>query len=701
MGKGVRPKTCISPASAVDSKQGRRDQADDAAGGRRNSDPRGFANPTLSSLIKIKPVAIIRAYDDITDHKSLLDKTRVLEKLRNTQIRSPLLDLRRLELEELVNTKSFEVINTELDTIIHDAQSFVLELSARYGDAAYRLDLANSWDTLDDATRMKAVENFAAGAEERARLVSDLESKLRLWKETIENSKKILKVTSSDPPLSQIGQLIEKAEQVTEEHQKSCFMWSSKITHVNVQVMCHYFQQLAFNAISNVCTCQREFDKMVERYGMKNMTIQTNVFQEMGSLLARESAPQIRCLFSESDSKPSLMKKVTFAQASSCTDLFQQQHSPDDMEQGISLMSFENILNLIILHNERILLRLIFARFTPDEMKTKKKTSARKTWKIGDWAPDEKGSCIQDMYKESDEAFWSLFWAQFTDPLVRVFMDHDVAVWPPLLDQIRNVCLSINDLSIPALTSLSKAYTQLFRIYSEHTWSNQHRKMIHAMEELDSSNPATLLTEDKLSTVIGSFALLAVDPIVVLIRDCESGSVADESLHCLTLSINTLINWINCEDMSNWPLAPAVTLIWGDLQSLSHILKSLGEAESVAQFERDVRGVRASHMEHILSRVSQNSRTLVKRNMPRSEYRSRICKSTPAWMLECFDEAVSEVIGALSSLSMQRGTQVQFVSAFLDGCLAEMVQDPVKFSQSGAREFAHDAEEHLSGGYDM
>lgn len=687
MAKGGRPKTCSSPISAGDFRAKGESESENVihpVPGRRNSDLRGFTNPTLSSLSKSKPVAVIRAYDEVADHKNLIEKSKVLEKLRSTQIRSPLLDQRRQELENLLQTKSHEVIRNELSTIVKESQTFEHELQARHGDASYRFDIAKCCNTLDETTRTKAVQNFTANSDDRFRLVHELEVNVRRWTDTIIGSKRILKALQSDPVATEVGHLIEEIEQDMERHLKSCFAWSAKISNINVQVMCRYFDDLSFNTISNVCVCHQDLAKIISKHDMNNSAVITNEFGVMAEFLAEESPCQFHCLFPESSSSSS--KKVTFAPASSCCDLFPE-HSTHETEGASSGMSFENVLNIIILRNQRILLRMMFARYTPDERKPKKKSSPRKTWKINDYVIRDKQTCFHNHYRQLDETFWNLFWNHFTGPLVHVFTAHDITDWPPLLHEIRNTCLSINELSHSALTSLSKAYTQLFRVYSEHIWSVYHRKMIQAMDRCDVQNSTTFLTDDQLSTSIGCYAQCAVDPIVLMIRECESDG--NESLHCLTLSINTLINWINCENMNDWPIVTAVILVWGDLERLCSSLKSLGDDEKLAHFEQDVREVQVLNIKCILGRVSHESRLIVKRNMPRSRYKSRVCRTSSTWMLECFRETVGQLLGTVNKFSMPG---VEFLDAFLGGCLAELVQDPLKFSHSGAKGFANDAE---------
>lgn len=195
------------------------------------------------------------------------------------------------------------------------------------------------------------------------------------------------------------------------------------------------------------------------------------------------------------------------------------------------------------------------------------------------------------------------------------------------------------------------------------------------------------MSDNQLSTSIGYFAQCAVDPIAILIRDCDDES--SESLHCLTLTINTLINWINCEDINAWPIVTAVVLVWGDLQRLSNTLKTFGDAEKLAHFEQDVREVQVVNMKSILGRVSHNSRLLVRKNMPRSDYKSRVCRTSSTWMLECFEKSSGYVLETMISLSMPG---MEFLDAFLDGCLAELMQEPLRFSHSGAKGFASDAE---------
>lgn len=690
----VRPKTSVNYSQVESWKTNKRTfhaSGEVMDGGRRNSEPRGFADPTLSSLNKVKPVAVIKAYDDITDHKSLLDKTKILEKLRNTQIRSPLLDQRRQELEQLVNSKSLKVIRADLTLIASDAQSFVSELSARYGDASYRLDLVNAWQSLDDETRIKAVQNFAASDEERSRLLSDLRSKIIFWEDTIDSCSKVLNVTSVDPPISEIRELITKARQVIDTHTKACFLWSCKIVNVNVQVMCHHFDQLPFGTIRNLIRCLQEFEDLICRHEMSDVAIVGDEFRQMAEYQAKTASLRFSPLFLDHDESDGSSRRVTFATAYVIAD--EEKDSLDkEAVESILALSFENILNVIALHNQRTLLRLIFARYCSHEAKLKKKPTSRATWKLKCKGPRGTTQPLLSLYQQSDEAFWNTFWAQFPDPLVNVFMSHDIVTWPPVLQQMRTLCLS-GELSSPAFLSLSKAYNQLFKTHSENMWSNDHRRMILEMEHF---SPNSIMMKDQLSTKIGSSALSSVQTISLLIRNCESGKVTEESFHCLTLSVNTLLNWVTCEDMAKWPITSAVTFVWSDLHSIHQLVTCLGEDEKLTKLGMDVKSVQSECIQIVLQSVTRKSREIVKKNMPRSEYRSRECKSSDDWLPHSFEEAVREAIQSVETFPTGREAVAAFVNEFVSGCLAAFQEDPPRFSSSGARTLGRDVESLLS-----
>ena len=653
-------------------------------GFRRNSEAiRRLTAPTLSSLNKIKPIAVIKAYDEVADQKTLLEKSKVLEKLRSTHIRSPLLDQRREELEEIFRIKSYEIIHNELSHIIDDARTLVMFLSARYGDCSYRLDLANSWSTMEQETRVKAIENFSSDCEERTRLVMEVSAKFRFWHETIDSSLKIQSANSCDPPLSDISLIISRATQMIELHKKSCLLWLSKIMTINSKITCIYFDSLSFETISSICYCIQQFERLCESSDSRKLV--PNLFEALAEHLCRVVAQELKWLFPNVSQAP--VKPDTIIRKSQLV-IFDGQSLPNaeignDSETGCDhQITFSNILEVNIMNCQRNVLRLIYAHYSYESPKdkSKKKNAGRKKWKLSPIIESPDMSSGEYLYQNADLTFWKTFWVNFESEIVNVFVMQPISTWKKVLDQVSDACKTSDELSPAAVSVLSSAYERLIRLLCEHEWSVHHRKMLQAMEVVD---PDTQMNASGTRTLIGSSVLAAVEPVVTLVKRCGAD---DECIHSLTLTINTFINWIDCEDFTLWPLMPTVVLIWSDLQTFIEQTKSMCD-ETDSSLQHDLLRVQESNIEKTLQRLTIKGRELIKERLPRSNYRSRDCTPNLMWLVNCFEETDGEIIEKLNFLSQQETASLMSRS-FLTACLQEFIEEPVRFSTSGARAFA-------------
>lgn len=745
----TRPKTCVE-GSKLNIRED--DKVTLIKSPRRGSEPKGtsFANPTLSSLNKSRPIAIIKAYDDVSDHRSLLEKTKILSKLKSSSISSPMLQQRKLELEEIINSKSFSIIKSDLLMLAVDGREFIRVLSCRYADAAYRLEMASS-TKVDRTTR--AVENFVSSSEQRTLQVKELESKIKEWSETLTTCSEIAAEAKCDVS-DNLMLLLEKASIVYDVHKKNSFLWMDKIVQANIETMCHYFDYLDFNEVVKICQTRIDLHRLAQLHGMtpqdypnsENRSLLNEVII-MAEVAAKEAVLSINRLFfdnvvpldeeveeqEENDKEVEeerhqsrqkeneARKRVKFTAVSndSSSDYFslQGELSPESLEyKDVVLMrgDLESLLSFILIRNQRSILRLFYAMISGHDKRGKsdmrypnntriRKPHSRKTWnKLHPLFLNQ--SSLHDYfsdYASVDNLFWQTFWLKTEDLLVQEVvqlpLEETSLETQVFLEQLQKVIRFSSEFSSQALSSLDQVYCRLRWRVSQTSWSHFQRNMISHMEVFESRNPSSALIENELSTHIGRNASLAISAIACFINDCRQEQLFDESNHCLTLTLHTFFNWLQCEDVQTFSAGVSIALIFSDMTSMIRTLNQVSYYPEVVKFTKDFVHQRIKLLQAFKAVFAENCLAAFSQELPKKDYRSRVCPehaTNSSWTDKCLESTLNPVICLLNQLSVTGEDKLSFVDIFLESLLKILLNEnnDVKFSVSGSRCFKSDME---------
>jgi hypothetical protein len=724
---------------------------------RRGSEPRttSFANPTLSSLNKTRPVAVIKAYDDISDHRSLLEKTKILSKLKSSTISSPMLVQRRSELEDIINNKSYSIIKGDLLMLAVDGREFIRILSYRFGDAAYRLEMASS-NKIDKSTRIRAVENFVSASEERILQIKELEFKIRGWSQTLTSCREIAAEAKSSLT-DNLTLLLEKSSIVYDVHKKNSFLWMDKIVDVNLETMCHYFDHLDFNEIIRICQIRSDLCRLAQSYGMTSQDYSgqqsLNEIIMMAQVAAKECVLSINQLFFndvrpqiEDDDGPEgideeieyndredrqketdVGNRVKFIAASSTGVRPDSSCDYVSSQEELSLESLEckdgfldrrnlgSLLSFILIRNQRVILRLFYALIASDKSRKsgdtrypnnrQRKPPTRKTWKKLQQIPVTQWSTHDFFdYASVDQLFWQTFWKRTEELLVQEVVQLPIEEASPetksFLEQLQKVIQFSSEFSSQALSSLERVYCRLKWRVSQSSWSTFQRNMISFMESFDSGNPTfalNSLTENKLCTLIGSSASMAVSVIASFITEClNQEDLTCEAIHCLTLTLNTFFNWLQCVEVKKFSIEFSIALIFSDMTSMIESLSQVSYYLEVKKFRKDV----VDHREKLLSifkvTFAEKCFAILTQQLPKRDYRSRSCPAYSnkcSWIDVCLECTLTPVLACLNQMQStdeQKNQKVSFVDIFLESLLKIVLNDDndIKFSVSGSHCFS-------------
>ena len=443
-----------------------------------------FRLPTLSSLKKRRPVAVIKACTEnlmnepSADHKSVIESSRMLERLRSVQTRSPLLEQKKQELEDMISLKVIAVSKYDLLETSRDASNCVHDLASLYGQISYKLDLSMDRD-VDESVKIEAVKSFIASIHSCFFRASALDRKIEAWRETINNCTKLLNVTNTRSKVSSVEELLKTTSQNVDSAIKSCIIWASKIINSNSKIMSNYFPLLPFEVISRICSENQETSFLIRKY---NLIPDVLPVVNIPILMAEKNAHDAATDFSNMIFQPSI---------------------PSNGEPKLDLDSF---FGMVVSNNQRDLLKLIYALndekslFSP--IRTPGKSfgnspsgrKSRATWN------DLKNNT--NFYRESDQIYWSSFWSEFKEELLKqtfikksAFLESegldltDISFGFPVLESIKSFVVegSGSEFSEEAIKALDSVYCELHRILSDKKWSINHRLALTSMDSFKSS----------------------------------------------------------------------------------------------------------------------------------------------------------------------------------------------------------------------
>lgn len=425
-----------------------------------------FASPTLSSLSKIKPIAVIKAYDDLTGSKELLEKSRVLVKMKASVSKSPSIERARVELEEVITQKSMTIIQNDLINVKKACISWLNELSARAGDANYRHEIASELIHDDTKIQLKAVETFISASGERTQLMNDCCKKFNSWRQVINNCREV-QSNLSIQVVNEICEEVNKSDEILTTNLESAFIWLNKIAFANTKTMCYYLHLLDLNSISNVCSFNRQLISLANNHSMIHFIDEINEIQILAQIKGKIATNQIKyvlCLncnnkvnnkYNNQEEDDDVEERVTFEEeedeseqikrheeeendeevetqdddddddeqvsTSSPQSLRQIDASSDQVEQSpiqsLSEETFTLFLEKLIATNERILLKLIYSKDfdTTVGMKCNRvntrstgRKNTRSTWKT----LCHNRSTDENIYLFTyyEHIYWNIFW---------------------------------------------------------------------------------------------------------------------------------------------------------------------------------------------------------------------------------------------------------------------------------------------------
>lgn len=623
------------------------------------------------------------------------------------------------------------IVRQDLFTIIREGREFLLLLSNRHGDAVYQLDVASTRD-LDDNTRIRSVTYFSTtGHEERVRLLTNLESKVKRWTEVIVGCRDISSILAENSSesekgneqiLAQLNSLINNSSQIMDVQIGGCFSWMDKILRRNFLTLCHYIDHMDVSDIATFLLVRRSFLRF-----WKKCHPQSSQNDVSSSLEVDETAKL-------------LMESLATVRGDKCVNillrLFLSNYSSDmtpDSDYGSlsedSIGEFadkeecppiENVLNSILTHNQRLVLRVFYASiegsncpFTsssnslssspPKMLKGKKRH--RSSW----------ATKSPDSFHQLDNLFWFTFWTRVEESLVRQLVNvqecDDV-----LLSRIKKLleAMSPYEGNDSPRNSLTRVYLTLSWSASQESWSKSHRKMISLMESFEENDTVKDNIGDHMTSKIGREASQAILSIRNFVSSCPCSipSLPSPVSHCLTLTLNTLVNWMECTvegKLSSMDgIRQLLTLIYGDLNRVKECLfSSSGKVlQPLEPFLSDVSGFQESLSKKIHSRIQELCTQVISNSFPRREYRryknsSSSNDSSENWINTCLTEALDPVMSAVTRLlDRQMNTDIkdyrkdkqevmiQFLNDFLISFREVILKDgSVKFSSRGAQLF--------------
>lgn len=689
-----------------------------------------FASPTLSSLNKIKPIAVIKAYDDVMGSKELLERSRAL---KASLSKSPSIERHREELEEIINMKSISIIKADLSAMNKAASSWVSELSARAGDANYRMELAQQSVGRNSALiKLKAVETFTSGGIERSRLISECEKKFASWLQVVSNCSEVIANMTLEPP-SELTVQVNKANDALDSHMKSSLIWLTKIVQANTKTMCYYIHLLDLSVISNVCQCNRELQTLASAHSMVDFIDQIDEITLLAEIKGKLAGSEIytylcNCLTDlpsanvsggEEDDEnypslnDSLIETTTSTRATSQHPLSVEKTSVADVE------TFTLFLESLIASNERILLKLIYCRdFVTLSYKQStnrggggirlpgpSRKGLRRTWKSLCNGRSDCDNVI--VFNQSEHLFWSTFWFNLKELLMSERLLNELSWNSEQMSWLNCFKVLVEDkvFSSPvAIECVESIYKHLHGLFTSQLWSQSHREMIQQMTLFDGSKPDVCLSEDKQMTKVGSNCYSALGQIKLHVTNCESTKdkdqrpreLSEDSKLLVTITVNSYLNWLQCEDIiGNWHTITALTLTLGDLVRLTQLLTDVSHFDQMVKFINELNAIKDHTWKQIVASalIEGTFSTKVTNVIPVQEYKSKSIKIRQRdWTLNALDN-IQFILRHLTHLSANIECKSEIINS-LSKSILFAVKDTkkgyTKLSKAGNKAFCED-----------
>ena len=171
----------------------------------------------------------------------------------------------------------------------------------------------------------------------------------------------------------------------------------------------------------------------------------------------------------------------------------------------------------------------------------------------------------------------------------------------------------------------------------------------------------------------------------------------DSSSFCLTL--NTLINWLKCEDILKWDPKTALVFLLSDLEKIVDATIGLTESQEgvIKTTSEELKGLQETFYQKLREKLTVDWKKSILKNIPLKRYKRRTGRPvsvSPPWtetlLLETLHVILREPFLAGNDSRVGPAVISDFIHCFLETLLDK--KNGIKFSKSGGKDFAADVE---------